>query len=404
MRRPAFFGLILALAAIFWPWELGAQEGPLRLLGQLTFESRRTFQDPATGQDTTVGGLSGLAYDAKRNVYYAVSDDRGENQPARFYTLAIDLDPDVASGSSSTSDASGIKDVRVLGVTFFDADAATPGIQPIERGDSDLEDLQLLADDTLLVSSERDRNNRPWVRHFNLDGTLLGELPIPDRYMSTFEPGPDGRPRVVHGARLNSAFEGMALTPSEQTLFLINEQALAQDGPVNTIDSGSNVRILRMELDGTAALAARPSSEYVYQLDKVFAASTDPNVPADSGVSAALWARSVLPQFDLLLMERAFAAGVGNDVAIYGVNLEDATDVRDLDALPVPFTGRPARKTLLANMTALGVKPDNLEAMALGPRLPNGHATLIVMSDDNFSAAGSSPQVNQLLLFEIDAP
>ena len=41
--------------------------------------------------------------------------------------------------------------------------------------------------------------------------------------------------------------------------------------------------------------------------------------------------------------------------------------------------------------------------LALGPTLPNGHPTLLVMSDDNFSAAGS-PQINQFLLFEIDAP
>ena len=143
MRRPMLIGLILALAAVFWPWTVGAQPPTVRLLGQHTFESRRTFQD------TTIGGLSGLAYDAKRGVYYAVSDDRGENQPPRFYTLQIDLDE------------SGITDVRFVGVTFLDGDAGTPGIQPIERGDSDMEDIQLLPDDTLLISSERDRENRP---------------------------------------------------------------------------------------------------------------------------------------------------------------------------------------------------------------------------------------------------
>src|SRR5688572_4298844 len=139
MRRQTLIGLMLALVAAFWPWMAGAQQVSARLLGQFSFESKRTFQD------TTIGGLSGLTYDAKRGVYYAVSDDRGENQSPRFYTLQID------------ADESGITDVRAIGVTFFDGDAATPGIQPIERGDSDMEDIQLLADDTLLVSSERDR-------------------------------------------------------------------------------------------------------------------------------------------------------------------------------------------------------------------------------------------------------
>ncbi len=49
-------------------------------------------------------------------------------------------------------------------------------------------------------------------------------------------------------------------------------------------------------------------------------------------------------------MERAFATGVGNDVNIYGVGWTDATDVRDVEALPAPYTGRAATKTLLANM------------------------------------------------------
>lgn len=381
MRRLLLIGIVLALVAVFWPWPVGAQSGSLRLLGQFAFESKRTFQD------TTVGGLSGLAYDAKRGVYYAVSDDRGELQPPRFYTLQIDLGPE------------GIAEVRVVGVTFLDSDAATPGVQPFEPNGTDFEDIQLLVDDTLLIASERDREGRPSVRRFALDGSLLGELPLPERYLTVSEPGPDGRPRVVRGIRTNLGFEGMALTPSQQTLFLANEEALAQDGPIATPDHGTNVRILRLELDGSEA---RATSEYVYEVSQIFAAPVPPDQFADNGVSALLWVREVLPRYDLLALERSYATGVGTDVNIYGVTLTDATDVRDLDALPYPFTGRTARKTLLANMAALGVSADNLEALVLGPRLPNGNPTLLVVSDDNFSESGTL-QVNQFLLFEIDA-
>ena len=382
MRRPTMIGLLLALVAVFWPWAVGAQSSPLRLVGQYSFESKRTFQD------TVVGGLSGLTYDAKRGVYYAVCDDRGENQPPRYYTLQIDLDP------------TGIKEVRIVGVTFFDSDAATPGVQPYERNDSDLEDIQLLADDTLLVSSERDRDGKPWVRRFALDGTLLGELPLPTRYITATEPGEDGRPRVTRGVRSNLGFEGMALTPSQETLYLANEEALAQDGPIATTQVGTNVRILRMELYGAEG---RATSEHVYPVEKVFTPPVPADQFADNGVSAMLWIRPQLPQFDMLVMERSFATGVGNDVNVYGVVLADATDVRDVEALPAPYTGRPVQKTLLANMGALGIAADNLEALALGPLLPNGKQSLIVMSDDNFSSF-DPPQVNQFVLFEIDAP
>jgi GNAT superfamily N-acetyltransferase len=158
--------------------------------------------------------------------------------------------------------------------------------------------------------------------------------------------------------------------------------------------------VVRHHLD-LAGGEPREAAEYVYAVEQAFAASTDPNVPADNGVSAMLWIRPVLPQYDLLLLERAFAAGVGNDVNIYGVSLGDATDVRDVDALPQPFAGQTVQKTLLANLRALGVVPDNLEGMTVGPRLPNGNPTLVLVSDDNFSAAGP-PQVNQFVAFEID--
>jgi hypothetical protein len=35
---------------------------------------------------TTVGGLSGIDYDTKRDLYYMICDDPSANNPARFYT------------------------------------------------------------------------------------------------------------------------------------------------------------------------------------------------------------------------------------------------------------------------------------------------------------------------------
>ena len=49
---------------------------------------------PRTGttfEETTVGGLSSITYDAKRDRYYAISDDQGQFQPTRFYTLGLDI-------------------------------------------------------------------------------------------------------------------------------------------------------------------------------------------------------------------------------------------------------------------------------------------------------------------------
>ncbi len=375
------FGLAMACAAVLLVHPAQAQTSPLRLLGEYSFASGRDYQG------TTVGGLSGLVYDAARGVYYAVCDDRGEKQAPRFYTFRIALG------------AGGISDVSIVGVTTLDSDAATPGIQPYETNDSDLEDIQLVGNE-LLISSERDKNGRGWIRRFALDGSLLGELPLPSRFETVNEPGPDGRPRVVRGFRSNLGIEGMTLTPDGATLYSANEEALAQDGPIATLTGGTNVRISRWQVTGSEW---RVRGEYVYAADKIFAQPQPADQFGDNGVTSLLWVKHLLPAYDMLVLERSFATGVGNDVNVYGVTLADAADVSGIDAIASPFAGRTVKKTLLANIGTLGIKADNLEALAFGPRLPNGKQSLIMMSDDNFSSF-DPPQLNQFILFELDAP
>jgi hypothetical protein len=345
----------------------GVPAGPLRFLGEFVYPSGTSFAG------TAVGELSGLVHDPRRGVYYAVSDDRSS---ARFYTLEIDLG------------LGGIADVRVVGLTLLDSDAAAPGVQPYEAGDSDLEDIVLLPDGDLVITSERDRNNVPWVRRFALDGRLLGELPLPDAFV----------PAAGRGTRPNLAFEGITLSADGQTLVVANEQALAQDGPLATADAGSPVRLLRYDLRGGPG-AARPGPQVVYQTEPVFARPEPPDGAADNGVTALLSIRHLLPSFDLLVLERSFVAGAGNEVGLFGVTLAGAQDVAGVPALPSPFPGRTAAKTPLLKLRQAGLAPDNLEAMALGPRLPNGRASLILLSDDNLSPT----QRTQFLLFELAA-
>lgn len=106
------------------------------LLGQATIPTGTQFQG------TTVGGLSGTAYDAERDVYYALSDDRSQLSPARFYTLDIDL----SDGALDQGE------VTVLAVTTLrGADGQTfPALS------LDPEGLALTRSGTLLMVSEGD--------------------------------------------------------------------------------------------------------------------------------------------------------------------------------------------------------------------------------------------------------
>src|SRR4051812_9197822 len=112
MRRVAWCAPLIALLALL-PWPIAAQEQPLRFLGELDIPDKSIEID-----GTTVGGLSGLTYDARRGVYYIICDDRGDLGPARFYPARISLGLD------------GVRDVQFVGTTILDSDAATPGIQP----------------------------------------------------------------------------------------------------------------------------------------------------------------------------------------------------------------------------------------------------------------------------------
>ena len=58
---------------------------------QLKFLSEYDVPFNQSFQGTTIGGLSGIDYDSKRNIYYLICDDRSAINPARFYTAKIFL-------------------------------------------------------------------------------------------------------------------------------------------------------------------------------------------------------------------------------------------------------------------------------------------------------------------------
>ena len=331
------------------------------LLGQSTIPTGTQFQG------TSVGGLSGTAYDAERDVYYALSDDRSQLAPARFYTLDIDLSDGLLDQG----------EVTVLAVTTLrGADGQTfPALS------LDPEGLALTRSGTLLIVSEGDANARiaPFVREFSLAGTQLRSFPVPDYYS----------PTGTSGVRNNLAFESAGLTPQGKFLFTATENALVQDGPAATVTTSSPARILRYD-----SRSGQLGKEFVYEVNAV------PNAPVPATAFATNGLVELLPlgPTRLLALERAFSTGVGNSVRLYLVDLAGATDVSSRDRLPTALSGiRTAEKTLLLDLDTLGVTLDNLEALAFGPVLPDGRQSLVITSDNNFSTR----QTTQFLAFAI---
>ena len=164
----------------------GSKPPGLQFLGQSIVPTGTTFAG------TTVGGLSSITYDAARGVFYSLSDDQSQFSPARFYTLHIDLsDGQLANG-----------DVHFDGVTTLLA----PNGLPYTPFSLDPEGLTLTKDGELVVTSEgiAAQGIAPWVRRYAPDGTLLGDLPVPDAFLPT---------SPTHGVRQNLAFEAAAVAP-----------------------------------------------------------------------------------------------------------------------------------------------------------------------------------------------
>jgi hypothetical protein len=362
-RRTARHAATAAVASLVIVLPL-AQGGPATAAKRGEFRGEATLPAGLVFEDTVVGGLSSLAYDAGRDVYYAVSDDQGSTGPVRFYTLGID----VADGNLEPGD------VEVLAVTALEP----PAGETYAPGTVDPEGLTYTSDDTLVISSEgiTSAGVDPWIREYALDGSFLRDLTVPEQFLV----GPGT------GVRQNLGFEAVA-DANGPFLFAANEAALAQDGPAASPTNGSVARILRYRLD-----SGEVDRSWVYPVEPV---ADEPVPPTAFSVNGLVELLPINNQW-LVAMERSFSVGVGNAVQLYEVGLPGADDVSGLDSL-VGADVQPAAKTELLDLNSFGLTLDNLEGMTEGPRLGKGARSLVIVSDNNFTPG----QVSQFLLVSV---
>ncbi len=342
---------------------LPAEAQTLRYLGQQLVPYGYEFSG------TTVGGLSGLDYDTTTNRFVAISDDRSERQPARFYTLK--LDPAVFSDG----DQAGFAGVRFLEMTTFKTVAGVTHA----AGTVDPEAIRHAGDGGYWWASEGNarRDIAPAVEKVGADGTALHHVELPSHYL----PGPD------RGVRPNLAFESLAL--GDGRLIVGTENALMQDGPPADIEQPSPARLLVFDM-----ASGRLIAEHVYPVVAVPLAPPLPGLYRTNGLVDLLAGEGML-----LALERSYTMGIGNSIRIYRIELAGASDV----ARHATLAGEhyvPVRKKLLLDLGLLEVTLDNLEGLSWGPRLPNGRRSLVLVSDNNFSAR----QLTQFLLFELGYP
>ncbi len=351
-------GLLAAALAV----PAAAAPPELRLIGVAALPAAAVFAG------TSVGGLSGLDYDAAADRWVAISDDRAEHGPARVYTVKLDYGAD------------GVRGAEIVGVTELrqpDGSAyAGHGARSVRGEVPDCEAVRLdPRDGALWYASEGDRalGFDPFVRRATRDGLWTATLPLPDAWRF--------RADGTAGPRPNLALESLAFAPDGASLWTATEAPLLTDGPVATRAAGGWVRLTRLARDGRV-LAQRPYRLDPWQLEPATGRR------ADNGLAELLaW-----PDGRLLALERSGAERAPDTwryaARLYLADPAEATDVADRPALGAGAGLKPAPKRLLYDFAPAGDAPgDNLEGLAWGRRLPDGRATLVAVSDNNFSPA-----------------
>ena len=346
----------------------------VRLIGERVLEHRLSFGG------TIVGGLSGIDYDAANDRYYLISDDRSRFSPARFYVARLRID------EAHFADAGLIEVVKLRRPdgTLFAPDS-TDDIADGEaiRFDPRTNVLWWTSEGERRIRAKGDRLIDPFVRATTLDGRFVAAVPLDPM----FRMRPDDR-----GPRDNRVFEGLTLTPGGEALWVSMEGPLLQDGPMPTADRGAWSRFSwhPRRADGLFGASTR---QVAYPIDPL------PDVPILFGDKAVNGVSEILALDDdrLLVLERALVIGHGWRIRLFEANLRGASDVRGLDSLANGAAFTPMSKRLVLDFDTLGLLIDNLEGMCFGPTLPNGHRTLVLVSDDNFNPG----EKTQLLAFEL---
>jgi len=350
-------------------------------VGSITLIGEQRLANDLTYEETPVGGLSGIDYNPRTHQWILISDDRSDNAPARFYTAKLRYDTKSFYGVELT----GMTEFKQPdGMTFpnkTDSMANSQGVVP------DLESVRFDPNNnSIWYTSEGDRSLgfEPFIYQAARNGKYLSSLPIPKAFRMNASVG------APRGFRSNLSLEGSSFTPDGNYYFTSMEASLYQDGDISTVDAGSYSRITKYNRSGDII------AQYAYPIDAI-PAKPGAGKSADNGVSDML----AVNDHQFLILERsgvqADDGSYANYIRIYVADTASATNVNNVDSLArSPFT--PVAKKLLLNLNTLNLpKLDNVEGMAWGPKLQNGHDSLVLVSDNNFNAS----QVTQLLAFDV---
>ncbi len=334
---------------------------------QLKFLDEYILADSITFKNTIIGGLSGI--DHVNNEYYFVVDDA--------------KNPRVLSANIAISDykiqSIGFKDVIFLNdstTSFYNENSL------------DLESVFVDEETNKinLVSEGSIRRGRlPSIFNIDRNGKFLESFQLP-RNLSDLK-------NMKH----NAAFEASSKSIDRKGFWAAFEAPLKADGEDPTFTKTSSpIRITYFD-----KASKKGTKQFAYQLEHITKPAKG-NINLN-GVTAILEYK----ENHFFIVERTYQNGYGsygNILRIFDVTIDEkSTDILEIAALEsTKFI--PLEKRLMFDFEDVKSELtegiiDNIEGITLGPILPNGNQSLVLVADDNFQVYGK--QLNQFILLEI---
>lgn len=348
--------------------------GQLKLLGEFDIPHNQPFKG------TAIGGLSGIDYDAANDLYYLISDDRSAINAARFYTAKLFCSE---KGIDSVNWISVVPLLQANGAYYPNSKqdpAHTPDPEAI-RYNARAKQLVWTSEGERIIRGKDTILENPAITSISIAGKYIDTFPLPENLLMR---------ATDKGPRQNGVLEGLCFDKDFRTMYVNVEEPLFEDGPRADLEPNDAwIRIYRYDV-----ASKKNTAQFAYQLDPIAHASTPKDAFKVNGVPDIY----AMGNNQLMVLERSFSTGrLACTVKVFLADLNKADDIANVVSLKAAPPKKPVTKKLLLDMDALGIYIDNVEGVTYGPRLPNGHQTLVFVSDNNFMAL----EKTQFFLFEI---
>ncbi len=330
--------------------------------------------------NTVVGGLSGIDYDATNNQYYLVCDDRSAMNPARFYTARIlftqqGIDTVQITAVQNMLQPNGNVYPNNKQDPYRTPDPEAMRYNPVTR------ELAWSSEGERIVTQKNQVLENPAITLITPTGKYIDSFTLPQNLIM----------RVTeNGPRQNGVLEGITFADNYKTLYASLEEPLYEDGPrADITENNAFIRIFKFNTN-----SRQSTKQFAYRLEPVAYPATPVTDFKVNGVPDILY----LGNNKLLVLERSFSTGrLACTIKLFIADLNSASDIQNIPSLKMTTHFTAATKKLLMNMDSLGIYIDNIEGVTFGPLLANGHKTLLFVADNNFNPL----EQTQFLLFEV---